>query len=85
MDPVFVQTWKCEASDSHRKLNICCVTRSVGEADYSLGTNVKVKGLRSGNLCPLDAQALGAPAGLSPPSTMGLFPPGPGGNGSEGW
>lgn len=73
--PVFVQTSTLKDSDLRRKLNISCVTRSVSEADDSLGTHLRVMWQWSGNshcwLYPLDAetprQSATPPVGSSPP------------------
>lgn len=48
--PVFVKTSQLRGSDLDRKLNICCVTKSVSKADDTLGRNLRVKGLWPENL-----------------------------------
>lgn len=55
---MFIKTSKLRDSDLDRKFNICWVIKSVGKANYSLGTNLRVKGLWSGTFCPLDVEAL---------------------------
>lgn len=45
-------------SDLDRKFNIDYVTESVGKADNDLGTNLRVKGPWSGNLCPQHGDTL---------------------------